>query len=102
MKIIHHKGFSEQERALHRSTIYKNLLECAKSIVGAYMQFSLEPSSAKVQEFAEFLWTYTIDPDPQKPLDPKVGDAMVYVWNDPCTSTVLEHQTEFYLMDSAP
>lgn len=102
MKIIHHKGFPESERALYRSTIYKNLLECAKSIVGAYIQFGVEPSSEKAQVYAEFLWAYNIDPDPQKPLDPKVGEAMVYVWNDPSTSTVLERQTEFYLMDSAP
>nr|AEL33704.1 G protein alpha subunit [Monascus ruber] len=102
MKIIHHKGFSPEECALYRPTIYKNLLECAKSLIGAYRQFDVEPASTKVQGFVGFLWDYNVDPDPQKPLDPRVGEAATYLWNDPCTSTVLERQNEFYLMDSAP
>lgn len=102
MKIIHQNGYSVEELALYRLTVYKNLLDCTKSLIGAYDQFSLQPSSARVQEFIQFLSDYIIDPDPNTPLDPKVGDAITYLWNDPCTSMVLEHQNEFYLMDSAP
>lgn len=102
MKIIHQNGYTVEELALYRLTVYKNLLECAKSLIGGYEQFSLEPASGRVQEYAKYLAEYNIDPDPNTPLDPKVGDAITYLWNDPCTSTVLEHQNEFYLMDSAP
>lgn len=102
MKIIHQNGYTVEELALYRLTVYKNLLECARNLIGAYDQFDLEPSSPKVQEFMEFLISYNIDPDPNTPLDSRVGDAITYIWNDPCTSTALEHQNEFYLMDSAP
>ncbi|EAL90625.1 G protein alpha subunit [Aspergillus fumigatus] len=102
MKIIHQNGYTVEELALYRLTIYKNLLDCAKALIGAYHQFNLQPTSPKVREFIEFLSEYNIDPDPNTPLDPRIGDAVTYLWNDPCTSTALEHQNEFYLMDSAP
>lgn len=102
MKVIHQNGYTVEELALYRLTVYKNLLDCAKALIEAYHKFSVEPSSAKVQRFIQFLWDYNVDPNPQVPLDPKVGEAVTYLWNDPCTSTVLEHQNEFYLMDSAP
>lgn len=102
MKIIHQNGYTVEELALYRLTVYKNLLDCAKALIEGYHLFSLEPSSQKVQDYIAFLEEYNVDPDPNTPLDPKVGDAITYIWNDPCTSTVLERQNEFYLMDSAP
>ena len=102
MKIIHQNGYSAEELAMYRLTVYKNLLDCTKALVGAYNQFGLQPSSTRVQGFMDFLAEYSIDPDPNAPLDPRIGEAITYLWNDPCTSTALDHQKEFYLMDSAP
>lgn len=102
MKIIHQNGYSVEELIFYRVNVYKNLIDCVKSLIGAYQQFSLEPTSQKVRDYMEYLWTYDVVNDPNTPLDPKVGDAVTYLWNDPCTSAVLEHQNEFYLMDSAP
>ena len=102
MKIIHQNGYTVEELVLHRVTVYKNLMDCAKALIIAMHQFDLEPSSAKVREAMEFLEMYSVDSDPETPLDPKVGESVTYVWNDPCTAQVLEHQNEFYLMDSAP
>ncbi|KAJ5588496.1 hypothetical protein N7537_011174 [Penicillium hordei] len=102
MKIIHQNGYTVEELALYRLTVYKNLLDCAKALIGAYHYLQLEPSSQKVQDYISFLEEYNVDPDPNTSLDSKIGDAITYLWNDPCTSTVLEHQNEFYLMDSAP
>lgn len=91
-----------EELALYRLTVYKNLLDCAKALIGAYHHFQLEPSSQKVKDYISFIEDYNVDPDPNTTLDTKIGEAITYLWNDPCTSTVLEHQNEFYLMDSAP
>ncbi|KAL4895916.1 guanine nucleotide binding protein, alpha subunit [Aspergillus ambiguus] len=102
MKIIHQNGYSVEELAMYRLTVYKNLLDCAKVLIRVYDQFNLVPSSQKVRDYVQFLDNYNLEPDPNVPLDPKVGDAITYMWNDPCTSTALEHQNEFYLMDSAP
>jgi guanine nucleotide-binding protein G(i) subunit alpha len=102
MKIIHQNGYTMEELALYRLTVYKNLLDCAKALIGAYHHFQLEPSSQKVKDYISFIEEYNVDPDPNTTLDSKIGEAITYLWNDPCTSTVLEHQNEFYLMDSAP
>ncbi|KAK2807954.1 G protein alpha subunit [Emmonsiellopsis sp. PD_5] len=102
MKIIHQNGYSVEELTMCRSTVYKNLLDCAKSLIFALHQFDLQPSSPKVREYMTYLSEYNIDPDPNIPIDPKVGDAVTYLWNDPIMPAVLEHQNEFYLMDSAP
>ncbi|QSS74757.1 small G-protein GPA3 [Histoplasma capsulatum G186AR] len=102
MKIIHQNGYSVEELTMCRATVYKNLLDCAKDLINALHNFELQPSSQKVQEYMEYLSSYQIDPDPSTPIDLKVGDAVTYLWNDPVIPVVLEHQNEFYLMDSAP
>ncbi|KAI9829337.1 MAG: hypothetical protein M1819_006400 [Sarea resinae] len=102
MKIIHQNGYSVDELALYRLTIYKNLLDCAKALIGAMRQVQIEPESEQNREYSHFLMEYQIDPDPHTPLDSKVGDAITSLWKDPSIETVMEHQSEFYLMDSAP
>ncbi|EGD87627.2 hypothetical protein H112_04091 [Trichophyton rubrum D6] len=102
MKIIHQNGYSVEELSMYRLTVYKNLLDCAKSLVWAMHQFEIQPSSAKVRDFMDYLLDYNIDPDPNVALELKVGDAITYLWNDPSIPAVLERQNEFYLMDSAP
>lgn len=50
----------------------------------------------------DFLYAFQVDPDPNLPLDPQVSKAVTALWNDPAVATVLEHSSEFYMMDSAP
>ena len=45
MKIIHQNGYSVEELAMYRLTIYKNLVDCAKALVMALRQFSIEPDT---------------------------------------------------------
>lgn len=102
MKIIHQNGYTVEELSLCRSTVYKNLVDCSKSLIGGLQQFDIKPSASKVQSYIDFLLDYTIDPDPNVLIDSKVGDAVTYLWNDPCIPAVMAHSNEFYLMDSAP
>jgi guanine nucleotide-binding protein G(i) subunit alpha len=46
MKIIHQNGYTLEELAMYRLTIYKNLVDCAKALVQALRQFNIEPESA--------------------------------------------------------
>jgi len=46
MKIIHQNGYSVEELAMYRLTIYKNLVDCAKALVMALRQFDIEPDTA--------------------------------------------------------
>lgn len=102
MKIIHQNGYTVDELALYRHTIYKNVIDCAKALVGAMRQFEVEVENPANREMCDYIMEYTVDPDPQSAMDLKVGEAIASVWNDPCREKVLDHQNEFYIMDSAP
>ncbi|PQE31295.1 guanine nucleotide-binding alpha-3 subunit protein [Rutstroemia sp. NJR-2017a WRK4] len=102
MKIIHQNGYTVDELALYRLTIYKNLIDCAKALVGAMRQMDIEPSNPANKEYGSFLLEYQVDPDPHTPLNPRVGLAVASVWRDSSVERVLARQSEFYLMDSAP
>lgn len=101
MKIIHQGGYGKDELALYRLTVYKNLLDCVKSLISAMRQFEIEPQNPDNHRVCEYLMEYTVDPDPHSVLDPRVGDAVTSIWSDACIPKVMEHHTEFYLMDSA-
>ncbi|KAL2137249.1 hypothetical protein VTI74DRAFT_6460 [Chaetomium olivicolor] len=101
MKIIHLKGYSAEELASYRPTVYKNLLECAKALCSAMRQFEIEPALEENKAYCDFLLDYTLDSNPQIRIDPKVGIAVQSLWNDPAREQLMERQTEFYLMDSA-
>lgn len=102
MKIIHQNGYTVDELALYRMTVYKNLVDCAKALIGAMRQFSIEPKDSANIEYCDFLMNYNVDPDPHTSLSAKVGTAVLSLWADPCIEALMERQSEFYLMDSAP
>jgi guanine nucleotide-binding protein G(i) subunit alpha len=102
MKIIHQNGYTVDELALYRLTIYKNLTDCAKALIGAMRQFDIEPQNPENVEYSDFLLDYQVDPDPHTPLGRKVGIGITSLWKDPAMEQLLERQSEFYLMDSAP
>ncbi|MCJ1338352.1 Guanine nucleotide-binding protein alpha-2 subunit [Bachmanniomyces sp. S44760] len=102
MKIIHQNGYTVDELALYRLTIYKNVLDCARALIGAMRQFDIEPDNPKNHHYSEYLLAYQIDPDPHRPLDSQVGEAIMSIWHDSSIAKVMDHQSEFYLMDSAP
>ena len=43
MKIIHQGGYTVDELAMYRLTIYKNLVDCSKALVMALEKFEIEP-----------------------------------------------------------
>ncbi|KAI5779301.1 guanine nucleotide binding protein, alpha subunit [Geopyxis carbonaria] len=102
MKIIHQNGYTVDELAMYRLTIYKNLVDCAKALVTALRQFDIEPETLVNKDYADFILEFNVDPDPTTPLDTRLAAAVVALWKDPCIAKVMEHQNEFYLMDSAP
>jgi len=102
MKIIHQNGYTVDELALYRHTVYKNLVDCAKSLVSAMAQFEVTPEGHNTMEQCDFINEYTLDPDPNAQISLKIADAVMAVWKDPAMPKVFDHSTEFYLMDSAP
>lgn len=102
MKIIHQNGYTQEERQLYRLTIYKNLIDCMKALIGAMQQFEIVPESDQVKEYISYIEEYNVDPDPETPLEPKAAEAVEAIWKDPASAKTMERQSEFYLMDSAP
>ncbi|KAK4995901.1 Guanine nucleotide-binding protein alpha-2 subunit [Elasticomyces elasticus] len=101
MKIIHQNGYTADELALYRLTIYKNVIDCAKALIGAMRQVDVQPEIPGNTEYCEYIMEYSVDPDPHSPLNTKVGQAITAIWKDPCIPKVIAHSSEFYLMDSA-
>ena len=82
MKIIHQNGYSRDELAMYRHTIYKNLVDCAKALVTAARQFEVEVDEPQNRERCDYILEYAVDPDPQQALDPRIGEAIAAVWQD--------------------
>ncbi|RYP55831.1 hypothetical protein DL771_012298 [Monosporascus sp. 5C6A] len=101
MKIIHLKGYSADELYNYRVTVFKNLLECARALITAMDQFDIEPSNPETKGYCDYLLGYTVDAGPSATIEPEVGVAVQTLWHDPCIDKLMEHATEFYLMDSA-
>ena len=101
MRIIHLKGYSEDELHNYRGNIYRNLVECARAVVVAMRNFEIEPVLEENQKYMEFLLNYSVESGPQATIDPEVGVAVSSIWNDPARALLMNRQSEFYLMDSA-
>ena len=101
-KILHQNGYTAEELALYRRIIYKIIIDCAKALIGAMKQFEIQPEQELNRAYCEFLLDYSVDPDPDKPLGTKVGEAISSIWQDQCIPKILERSSEFYIMDSAP
>ena len=101
MKIIHLKGYSDDELYNYRPTVFKNLIECAKAVINAMRQFDIELAVEENRSYCDFLLEYSVESGPQAQIDPRVGDAVQAIWTDPAKEQLMERQTEFYLMDSA-
>lgn len=102
MKIIHQNGYTQDELSLYRLTIFKNLVDCMRALTAAMSQFNIEPSDDRVREMVEYVNECNIDPDPHAPLDPTLAEAVKTIWRDDAITKVMERQSEFYMMDSAP
>lgn len=102
IKIIYQNGNTHDELLLHRSIIYQNLIDCIKALVAVIEQLSIEVQSDKVRALHEYVKNYSTVHDSQTMLDPKVGQAIRDIWQDPSATRAMDRQSGFYLMDSAP
>ena len=57
MKIIHQNGYSQEELLMYKTTVYKNLQDCAKSIINALRMYRLPLDDAKKDHVEDELHT---------------------------------------------
>lgn len=121
MKIIHHNGYKEdEERMQFRMTIYRNLLESAKNVLLAMRKIGVDcknprnsvrfrfrprlPSdilTSSLQANADRILDYNVDASANFYFSEEIASAIYNLWNDPIIPTIMDHSSEFYLMDSA-
>jgi len=102
MKVIHQGGYSREELATYRLTIYKNLVDSAQSLVLAMEKLRLEPIKPENRAMADRILDYRVDADPYFTLSPDIVNAIDSLYHDPITSISMDRSSEFYIMDSAP
>lgn len=100
-KIIHQNGYTVEELAMYRHTIYKNVIDSAKALIGVMKVLEIRPEQELNQAYCDFLLDYSVNPDPEEPLGTKVGEAISSIWQDPCIPKILDRSSEFYIRDSA-
>ncbi|KAL9077946.1 MAG: hypothetical protein Q9157_003128 [Trypethelium eluteriae] len=96
MKIIHQNGYTVDELAMYRLTVYKNVVDCAKALIAAMRQFDILPEAPGTQEYCDYLMEYSVDPDPHSALDVRVGQAVTALWKDPSIPKILDHSSDFF------
>ena len=122
MKIIHQNGYTRDELMTYRTTIYRNLLESAHHILLAMRKIGVDcvnPSNRvsfaacshrpipsvthpiRAQANADRILDYEVLPSATFYFAEDLAQAIYQLWKDPIIPTVMDHSSEFYLMDSA-
>jgi ankyrin repeat protein len=101
IKIHFQGGYTKDELAHYRPTVYMNVVDSAKLVISAIRLFDMELTE-KNKKYSDFLMGFCKDPDPDVCLGVEFGEAISSLWNDPIIPQVMERRVEFYLPDSAP
>jgi len=101
MKIIHQNGFTDSERMTFRPTIYRNTLDSAQAIVLAMRKINVDCVDPTNQANADRILDYRVEATPSFVFSEEIAKAIYQLWQDPIIDKVMDHSSEFYLMDSA-
>jgi len=122
MKVIHQNGYTPEELLAFRPIIWKNLLQSAGDVVNALAKFNLEPITATnrvcrrrlspitfhlslirlFQAICERILAYQLaTDDPHFFFSPDIAQAIQDLWADEIILALMNHSSEFYLMDNA-
>lgn len=125
MKIIHQNGYTRDELITFRTTIYRNLLESAHHILLAMRKIGVDCVNPQnrvsammthsclarlsicladdvfPQANADRILDYEVLPSATYYFSEEMAQAIYNLWKDPIIPTVMDHSSEFYLMDSA-
>lgn len=101
MKIINLNGYGITELESYRETIYRNAVQSARELVTALEAFDVLAAEDPNREFCDYLSTFSLRSDADF-FGTRFEEAIRALWKEPYIGRLLEHQNEFYMMDSAP
>ncbi|RAH43054.1 guanine nucleotide-binding protein subunit alpha [Aspergillus brunneoviolaceus CBS 621.78] len=100
MKVLYMKGYTPEELSRYRTTIYKNVLECADALFTAMNELGIHPHSEEARSYRLPMSETGLLPD--QTLRHDACALISALWHDPAIPLLMEQRTKFYLMDSAP
>jgi len=99
MKIIHLKGFSDEERLSYRDIIHSNVIMAMRAIINATEKLGINNISEENKELADLFTTNEILFE-QK-VTPEIADAVKKLWKDDGIQELYARANEYQLIDSA-
>ena len=98
MKILHQGGYTDDERADFRLTIFRNILEAAKILIGVIREFDIPFENAEIGELCDYIVDYSVNGETGKQtLDKPFIEAVASLWSDSSASKALKRSNEYYL-----
>jgi len=99
MKLIHHGGYTEQERESYKEIIFSNTIQSMRAILEAMPQLDI---SLSLQNDARRAVILSLPPQIESDVLPgDVADAVRGLWRDPGVREAVNRSREFQLNDSA-
>lgn len=101
MKIIHQNGFTGDELLQFRTTIWKNVIDSAQAIILHMRKLGIDCVTPANRPNADRIIDYKVESRADFAFSPEIAEAIAQLWQDPIMAKVLDHSSDFYLMDSA-
>ncbi|OCH93428.1 G-protein alpha subunit [Obba rivulosa] len=101
MKIIHQNGYTRDELQAFRSTIWQNLLDSAHDVILAMRKFDIHCDNVVNRERTERILSYKIFASSTFYFSEQMGLAIYELWQDAIIPKLMDHSSQFYLMDNA-
>jgi len=99
MKVIHLKGFTDEERLSYKDIIHSNVIMAMRSIITASDKLGVNNIKPENKDYAEMFTTNEILFE-QK-VTPEIAKAVKALWADPGVQELYTRASEFQLIDSA-
>ncbi|CAO3644980.1 unnamed protein product [Cunninghamella blakesleeana] len=102
MKVIHQNGYTQEELFTWRTTVFKNVIESAQTLISALSKYNYHFENPQNEKNAQLILDYNMA-DASNPLGSEIVEAISIFWADNIIPKLLDQEgSEFYLMDSAP
>ncbi|TSL28211.1 Guanine nucleotide-binding protein G(q) subunit alpha [Bagarius yarrelli] len=98
MRIIHGKGYSEDDRRIFTVHIFENIFTAVQAMIEAMKTLQIPFTYAKNTSYAEML--LQVPPNGVKSMDQSYAEAISSVWRDPGMQRCYERRREYQLADS--
>ncbi len=99
MRILYQNGYTAEELTLVRHTIYKDVVESAKTIVEVKRHLNIEAEHLENSSNCDYILQYSLGTDSSGPLGERMAIAIAALWSDSCIPKVLGHPDGLWRMN---